>query len=707
MGIFDFGRQNRTSDRRGQVGADSMVPRYTSPPDRNTREWMAAYGKNPRLAVVDKIASDLSYAPGKLYRLDSKGGRQEIDKHPFLDFWQNPNPLREFTNSSLWKLQEIYLRLKGEGYFLIERYEDGTPAELWPVPPQWVQMTPYMGYPFYTIRVASGSIMEVSVDDMFVMKDLNPLDPYRRGLGQAEAVADEVEIDEYAAKFQKAFFYNDATPSTIITMPGASETQADRFLARWKERFRGVMRGYGVATVTSDVTVTKLGDHMKDLDMVNGRTFTRDAILEHFGVPREIMGITLNSNRATADAAQYIYAKNVLRPKLINRQEAVNQQLLPAYGEELLWEFDDIIPKDIEFDKGVAMEGWGNSLLTKNQSLELIGQETVPNGDIYKTSFADMFVAADEDIVEASSQAANLQYVTDPEPLEADRNQLELMDDEIILRKAQQIKARRVQSAGKSLAQARMQQQRKFEVATSRYLKSQADQVRAALEGKTKDDTTVWDALNITQEEFQALPEIQQQELITAFTSGLMDWKLQENNLEGILKPLWSETYSKGAENVKELYRLTSVQQPAMTSTARIRGGQRVTKVTQTTKDNISRIVTAGLQEGKGRQELTEAIMDEMNTSEGRARVIAAQECNTSLLAGNYDMAKCGGFNYKTWHTTNQGKARDTHKSLNGKTVRMDEAFVTDKGVELMVPCDPDCSEASETVNCHCFLTYS
>lgn len=24
--------------------------------------------------------------------------------------------------------------LKGEGYFIIERYGDGTPAELWPVP---------------------------------------------------------------------------------------------------------------------------------------------------------------------------------------------------------------------------------------------------------------------------------------------------------------------------------------------------------------------------------------------------------------------------------------------------------------------------------------------------------------------------------------------------------------------------------------------
>ena len=77
------------------------------------------------------------------------GDRQEVTVHPFLDFMKKPNPLYEFNASAVWRLQAIYLMLKGEGYFIIERYSDGTPAELWPVPTHWVQMTPYMGNPFY------------------------------------------------------------------------------------------------------------------------------------------------------------------------------------------------------------------------------------------------------------------------------------------------------------------------------------------------------------------------------------------------------------------------------------------------------------------------------------------------------------------------------------------------------------------------------
>ena len=91
-----------------------------------------------------------------------------------------------------------------------------------------------------------------------------------------------------------------------------------------------------------------------------------------------------------------------------------------------------------------------------------------------------------------------------------------------------------------------------------------------------------------------------------------------------------------------------------------------------------------------------------MQTSASRARTIAAQECNTSLLTGNFDMMKKAGAGTKTWHVTNPAVARPSHKRLNGVTVPIDGKF--SNGCRF--PCDPDCSDASEVVNCHCFLTY-
>ena len=118
MGIFNFRQRNRR-DYFERSSGNNMIPKYTSPPARNTEEWMDTFGKNPRMAVIDKISSDLAYVKGKLYRIDQNGDKKELTVHPFLDFWARPNPLYEFTASALWKLQSNYLLLKGEGYFII------------------------------------------------------------------------------------------------------------------------------------------------------------------------------------------------------------------------------------------------------------------------------------------------------------------------------------------------------------------------------------------------------------------------------------------------------------------------------------------------------------------------------------------------------------------------------------------------------------
>ena len=65
-------------------------------------------------------------------------------------------------------------------------------------------MTPYLGNPGYLITSPSGLTMTVSVDDMFVMKQLNPLDPFMRGLGVAE------DIPKGVAHLQKAASHTEA-----------------------------------------------------------------------------------------------------------------------------------------------------------------------------------------------------------------------------------------------------------------------------------------------------------------------------------------------------------------------------------------------------------------------------------------------------------------------------------------------------------------
>lgn len=719
-----------------------MLPRWTNPPERNTQEWIDAFHTNPRLSVVERIASDLSFAEGKLYRVDENGDEQELTHHPFLDFWANPNPLHEMSNAALWRLLEIYLKLKGEGYFIMEKSPLGVPVELWPVPVHWVQMTPYLDHPYYTVRLTNGLLMNVSVDDMFVMKDLNPIDPFERGLGQAEALADEIETDEYAAKFQKRFFFNDATPNLIIGMPKSTPEQRQRFRSEWLERFRGVFQSHGVATVNGEVTVNKVGESMKDMDMVNGRTFLRNAVLEHFGVPREIMGITESSNRATSEAAQFIYAQNVLMPNLRRREEAINNQIIPYFGNDLVWRFDDIIPRNQEFDKALGIDGWNAGLLTKDEAREKLGMPpALVGGDVYKTQFSDVYIREDDDPVAISTAAANLQYAESAPPLETGGEQdIEITDNgipldaengsegtgdgaegiEIVSSKGTSPEERKnlqVQAAQRALLQAEREQTQRFEIATLKYLREQGRRVSDAMGGTTKDERSVWDILmgaipgydpnsegaaEQSAAAWSSLSEADRTRLVSAFTLGLIDWPQEETALLNIFEPLWKESYDKGAGVSAKLYNLQAVQRPELISTAKLRGGVRVKGITETTQQSIARIVSAGLEHGDSRATIAKQIEQEMQTTASRARTIATQECNTSLLTGHYDMMRKAGAAWKTWHVANMSAARPSHKRLNGERVPIDAKFSNG----LMRPCDPDCTDPAEVVNCHCFLTF-
>ena len=653
------------------------------------------FSKSPRLAVVDRIASDLASIEGKLFYVNDDGTETELTNHPFLDFMAQPNPLYEMSSSAMWRLHEIYLMLVGESFMLIERDEKGKPVELWVVPPHWVKMTPHLGSPTYTIVSPGGITMTVPVDDMFVMKQLNPYDPFMRGLGTAESIADEVEIDEYAAKFQKRFFYNDATPPVVFLMPDASREQRDEFMANWNKKHKGVENSHRAAALSGNVDVKELGSSDgKNLGFIESREAMRDAVLEHFGMPREIMGITENSNRSTADAAQYIYAKNVLTPKIGAREEAVNKQLLPLFGRNLVWKYDPVIPYDKEFDKSKALDAYDKGLITKNEARRLMDLPDVDGGDVFKVSINDLFLKESDDPAELSQSLLQEEAAV---PGQKSRR----VNVEAMLRREEQAVRENV---------------RLFESAAARHLAEQRNAIDAALGLTKKADSEPFGILSkyllpdgtFDHELWDMLPETEQKRLTAGIASGLIDWNAEAEKLAKLFYPIWKKAYDKGTEIAGENYGLYHVERPEFVSPAIINGGKRIVGIESTTRDKIADIIANGISAGLSQSTLKKEIQAELkDASKARVKTIARQETMTTLATGQFDMMKAAGARTKTWHHREQKNPRDgtrgpNHVILEGETVGIDERFSNG----LRYPKDPEDSRAEEVINCRCYLTY-
>lgn len=718
------------ANRRNRFAADWGDPlhkrrirrTWSTPPDRNTAEYLSYFTKSPRLAVVDRIASDLSHADGKLYEVDKRGEEREVTQHAFLDFMDQPNPLYELSAAALWRLFSIYLDLKGEGYFIIERDMFGRPCELWPVPPHWVTMTPYEGYPFFMVTTSSSGVLQVGVDDMFFMKEIDPLDPYKRGKGRAEAVADEIEIDEYAAKFQKNFFYNDATPATIITMPDSTEEQRRRFVNKWRERFRGIMNRSGIAAVDGNMTVQKLSENMKDMDMIQGRVFTRDAVLEHYSVPREIMGITENSNRATADAAQYIYAANVLTPRLLAREEAINTQLLPVFGDNLYWRFDPIVPDDSAFKLQVANEGLSRGAILINEWREANGFEPLPNGDVLLAPMSVVAIEPETRIADVLSVGAMA-----PMPLDEgwkDADVLPVNDEGMIPivsgegeashhkstpSKNPGVKSRdgpqdykasaREQAGFRTMDAAQAQTRRQLSGALNRAFTAQGQRLDEALTDEALE--ALWDELDplvevaltkvagdIDQAAAMLKPDIDR------IVTKLIRWDKEADHMLGELIPAWLAGYDKNAEAAKST--ILSKAVVALDDVASLKGGERIAQMLETTKTRIADQITGAALDKVPRDTLRQEVHGIVVDKE-RLKAIADDEAGMISAKAEFDTYKASGMRVKRWVTRGDGKVRRSHRRVNGEVVDIDRPFSNG----LMYPRDAN-GPLSERIECRC-----
>lgn len=661
-----------------------FTPRQVIPPDRNTREFLETYGHSPRMSPITKIATDLAPIEGHLYRIRKDGEREEIEDHPFLDFMRRPNPLPEMTKTALWSLVEKYLLIKGESACIIERDKAGYPVELWPVPTHWVLSLPALGRPYYVVMSRDGRQREVPVEDVFIQRELNPLDPYGRGLGMAEAVADEIETDEYMAKWAKKFFYNDATPPVVLSVPGLTSTEFERFEAKWNEKYRGIGNSHKLGLLSREATPHKLGDTRKEMDFTESRKDLRDAIMTHFGIPPEIMGVVENSNRATVTQAKTIYAENVQQPRLYNRQDAVNIQLLSAWGDDLVYEYDEVIPEDTEFKLQVANAGMQYSTILLDEWRDQMGFDPLDgdSGKVIYIPLASMPTKPSELTQRARQNTTGGAF----------------FDGLFKSRKRIKSDPRRAQFTRRLSAQLQQADELLFAANVQRYFDRQLEHVLLSMQTGHKDDSPdFWARLMGTD---ITLDIAGLRELAASALDELINWEQQADELATLMTPLWDQAFKDGAKNCENAYGLKTVSAPVLTDRLRKHGLERVKEITNTTRDKLANALADGIEAGESREQLIKRIQEHMpDIQRERAAGIAMTEAHTSIQEGNMAQMQYAGVRTKTWRTAGDHDVRDIHRQLEGVMVPIDKPFPNG----LMYPGDPS-GKPGDIIRCRCYL---
>lgn len=296
--------------------------------------------------LVTRTSTAASQVEWKLYRKAKSGkpeDREEVTSHAALDLWNSPNKF--MTRQEFVEVSQQYIDLTGEAPWVVAYHEraKNLPLELWPVRPDRMEPDPdpkkfLLGWNYRDPD--SGQMIPLGLKEVIHVRVPNPLDPYR-GCSPVMTLLITLDRAKAASEWNRNFFRNSARPGGIIEVPKRlSDPEFDELTMRWNEQHRGVGNAHKVA-VLEHGTWKDLGFSIRDMQFTELRTLDRDQILEAFGFPPAVLGIIEDVNRANAETSEYIFAKWLTVPRLERFKGALNNDLLPLYGDTA---------RDLEFD---------------------------------------------------------------------------------------------------------------------------------------------------------------------------------------------------------------------------------------------------------------------------------------------------------------------------------------------------------------------
>lgn len=329
-----------------------------APPRRGTRAILEAYRTMPWLhSVSNRLANEAASAT-KLRLFNGPEDDETRQQLPVTDRrYEVITMLRrsvrlangmKVSARKRWKLVHLWMSLLGEAGLIKQRGAGNRVVGLVPINPYWVKRLPSPGHPWFDVQVDKDmAIRPVSPDDMIWLSDPDPLNPYARGVGTAESLADELDTDEYAAKMAKAFFVNGGLPDFFVTFEGASEKQLVAAEERFRAKYNGARKSGATHWTGAKMDIKRLDTSFKDQDLMPLRKFERDTIIQTYNVSPEIFGILDGSTRDSTDNAYYLLALGVLVPWLDLLTDALQDDLAEEeYGGGFFFGYKSPVPDD-------------------------------------------------------------------------------------------------------------------------------------------------------------------------------------------------------------------------------------------------------------------------------------------------------------------------------------------------------------------------
>lgn len=279
--------------------------------------------------------------------------KKPIANHPFELLLAQPNPLQ--SRFELLEATFSWRKVAGNCYWFLNRPNaESEPSEIWIIPAHQVQPVPD-GNSFirgYLYDVGDGKPIPLEPWEVCHFKSWNPLSKYV-GLSLIESLAIDAAADIAAQKYKANFYGKDnAKAQGILAFKDyIEEGKWLRLRSDYAEQHGGVknkslmmLRGAG-----DGVNYIQTQMSSADMEYLSQRTFTKEQIF-NLVAPGLASILAVNATEANSTAGKDTFLSMAVYPQHVAVAEKISNDILPAYGTNLLAEFEDVrrVDTDVE-----------------------------------------------------------------------------------------------------------------------------------------------------------------------------------------------------------------------------------------------------------------------------------------------------------------------------------------------------------------------
>lgn len=344
MATLGYTKTARMDNAPAVLRAEAEYERFNIPDLQLPESQAALYQRLTWVQIaVSQVAMTAAVAAFQVMQMVGEE-TNDINNHPFEQRLRRPNPLQ--SRYELLRDTFSYESLTGNAWWWLNRAnENAEPDEIWVLPSHKVRPVPdgQMYLKGYIFDAGDGVEVPLEPHEVVHFRRFHPLNSFV-GLSPVEAIATISQGDLAMQQWNRNFFAeNNAKMPGVLTfsqMPDASwEVLQDTF----KRKHGGSKRELAMLRNVSanDVNWVSLAMPQSDIEFHVGRMATKEEIFAIYA-PGLASVLDVNATEANAIAGRKTFIESGVWPHMVAMAEKITNDVLPAYGDNLVGEFEDI-----------------------------------------------------------------------------------------------------------------------------------------------------------------------------------------------------------------------------------------------------------------------------------------------------------------------------------------------------------------------------